>query len=174
MCKVGIFLIGIDLYHSTSSLFQKLILHKTGSYLDLIVHIIGLMTLLLAYRGRVKRNIAGKVVLPVMIVNGFKQLVAGQFVTFVDNSTQEAAADDGDDNAAGMIQFDKLRFFDNPHVDNVERLMVVKTLLFVMVMAKLAFQGDDSCVGENEWFPWQQQEESANVVETSSEVKKKD
>ena len=75
----------------------------------------------------------------------------------------------------------KLRFFDNPHVDNVERLMVVKTLLFVMVMAKLAFQGDDSCVGENEWFPWQQQEqqqqqqqqESANVVETS-EVKKKD
>ncbi|KAL7450906.1 hypothetical protein ACHAWC_002761 [Mediolabrus comicus] len=107
MCKVGIFLIGIDLYHSTSTLFQKLILHKTGSYLDLIVHIIGLMTLLLAYRGRVKRNIAGKVVLPVMI---------------------------------------------------------------------LAFQGDDSCVGENEWFPWQQQhQESANVVvEKSSEVKKKD
>ena len=45
-----------------------------------------------------------------------------------------------------------------------------------MVMAKLAFQGDDSCVGENEWFPWQQQhQESANVVvEKSSEVKKKD
>ena len=173
MCKVGIFLIGIDLYHSTSTLFQKLILHKTGSYLDLIVHIIGLMTLLLAYRGRVKRNIAGKVVLPVMIVNGFKQLVAGQFVTFVDNSTLQAEDYDGGDNAAGMIQFDKLRFFDNPHVDNVERLMVVKTLLFVMVMAKLAFQGDDSCVGENEWFPWQQQE-SANVVENKSEVKKKD
>jgi len=171
MCKVGIFLIGIDLYHSTSTLFQKLILHKTGSYLDLIVHIIGLMTLLLAYRGRVKRNIAGKVVLPVMIVNGFKQLLDGQFVTFVDNSTQ---AEDYD-GAAGL-QFDKLRFFDNPHVNNVERLMVVKTLLFVMVMAKLAFQGDDSCVGENEWFPWQQQhQESANVVvEKSSEVKKKD
>ena len=171
MCKVGIFLIGIDLYHSTSTLFQKLILHKTGSYLDLIVHIIGLMTLLLAYRGRVKRNIAGKVVLPVMIVNGFKQLIAGQFVTFVDNSTQ--AEDGGDGDVAGL-QFDKLRFFDNPHVDNVERLMVVKTLLFVMVMARLAFQGDDSCVGENEWFPWQQQQqESASVVETS-EVKKKD
>ena len=108
MCKVGIFLIGIDLYHSTSTLFQKLILHKTGSYLDLIVHIIGLMTLLLAYRGRVKRHIAGKVVLPVMVVNGFKQLVAGQFVTFVDNSTQ--AEDYDGDNAAGMIQFDKLRF----------------------------------------------------------------
>ena len=169
MCKVGIFLIGIDLYHSTSTLFQKLILHKTGSYLDLIVHIIGLMTLLLAYRGRVKRNIAGKVVLPVMIVNGFKQLVAGQFVTFVDNSTQ--AEDYDGDNAAAMIQFDKLRFFDNPHVDNVERLMVVKTLLFVMVMAKLAFQGDDSCVGENEWFPWQQQD--GCVVEKSG-VKKKD
>lgn len=129
------------------------------------------MTLLLAYRGRVKRNIAGKVVLPVMIVNGFKQLLDGQFVTFVDNSTQ---AEDYD-GAAGL-QFDKLRFFDNPHVNNVERLMVVKTLLFVMVMAKLAFQGDDSCVGENEWFPWQQQhQESANVVvEKSSEVKKKD
>jgi hypothetical protein len=173
MCKVGIFLIGIDLYHSTSTLFQKLILHKTGSYLDLIVHIIGLMTLLLAYRGRVKRNIAGKVVLPVMIVNGFKQLLDGQFVTFVDNSTQ-AEDYDGDNNAAGL-QFDKLRFFDNPHVNNVERLMVVKTLLFVMVMAKLAFQGDDSCVGENEWFPWQQQhQESANVVVEKSEVKKKD
>ncbi len=170
MCKVGIFLIGIDLYHSTSTLFQKLILHKTGSYLDLIVHIIGLMTLLLAYRGRLKRNIAGKVVLPVMIVNGFKQLVAGQFVTFVDNSTQ---AEDyhGDNNAAGMIQFDKLRFFDNPHAGNVERMMVVKTLLFVMIMAKLAFQGDDSCVGENEWFPWQQQD--GCVVEKSG-VKKKD
>ena len=88
-------------------------------------------------------------------------------------STTLHKEDAADNNAAGMIQFDKLRFFDNPHVDNVERLMVVKTLLFVMVMAKLAFQGDDSCVGENEWFPWQQQE-SANVVENKSEVKKKD
>ena len=140
------------------------------------MHIIGLMTLLLAYRGRVKRNIAGKVVLPVMIVNGFKQLIAGQFVTFVDNSTT-TAAEEGDGDAG--LQFDKLRFFDNPHVDNVERLMVIKTLLFVMVMARLAFQGDDSCVGENEWFPWQQQQqqqqqESASVVEDKSEVKKKD
>jgi regulator of replication initiation timing len=88
MCE-GILLIltGLDLYHSASTLFH-LIFHETTnsvSPLDLAVHIIALMTLLLAYHGRVRRSIAGEVVLPVMMVNGFKQLLAGQFITFGTN-----------------------------------------------------------------------------------------
>lgn len=154
MCKAGILLLGLDLYLSTSSLFKNLILHDIGSPLDLAIHMIALTTLLLTYRGSVKRSIAGKVVLPVMALNTFKQLMGGNFVTFV--STGEAS-----------FQIDKLSFFDNPNVDDVGRLMVVKSLFLSCAVAKLAFQGDDSCVGEKEWFPWQH----ANVV---NEEKKKE
>ena len=172
MCKIGILLIGLDLYSSASSLFQKLVLYKTGSYLDLTVHIIALLALLLAYRGSVKRSIAGRVVLPVMTVNGIKQLIDGKFITFVTTTTTT----DGDDILASgaLMKIDKISFFDNTHANNVERLMIIKSLLFVMVMAKLAFQGDDTCVGENEWFPWQRNCDCSggSVDEKKSEVKK--
>ena len=155
MCKVGIILIGLDIYHTASTLFQRLIIHKTGSPFELFVHLIALLTLLLAYRGRIKRSIAGKVVLPVMMVNGFQQLLAGQFVTF---STSE-----GEDDKMAL----EWSFFDNAHTSDYERLMVVKSLLFCGVMARLAFQGNHSCVGKDEWFPWQMAcgaEEGGEVV----------
>lgn len=145
MCKVGILLIGLDLYHSASTLFQSLILHKTGSPFDLAVHLIALLTLLMAYRGRVKRSIAGKVVFPVMMVNLMKQLMAGHFVTFV-TSTDSS----GEEKMALTWSF-----FNNSSCTDYERLMVVKSLLFCGVMFRIAFQGDDSCVGKDEWFPWQ-------------------
>ena len=150
MCKVGILLIGLDLYHSASTLFHSLLLQKIGSPLDLFVHIIALLTLLLAYRGRVKRSIAGKVVLPVMMVNAVKGMLAGQFISFETTSAASSIAA-GSDEKMNLTW----SFFDNTHTTDYERLMVIKSLLFCGVMARLAFQGDDSCVGENEWFPWQ-------------------
>jgi hypothetical protein len=170
MCKVGILLIGLDLYHSASTLFQRLILHQTDSSaspLDLAVHIIALMTLLLAYRGRVRRSIAGKVVLPVMMVNGFKQLIAGQFITFGGEDTTTTT---GSNNVL------EWSFFDNASTTNYERLMVVKCLLFCSVMARVAFQGDNSCVGKDEWFPWQNQFHCGDgaVVGDEKEMKKKE
>jgi hypothetical protein len=115
---------------------------------------IALMTLLLAYRGRVRRSIAGKVVLPVMMVNGFKQLLAGQFITFGDAAITTTTATGNNDGNSVALEWS---FFDNSNTTNYERLMVIKTLLFCSVMARLAFQGDDSCVGKDEWFPWQNQ-----------------
>ena len=154
MCKVGILLIGLDLYHSSSALFHSLLLHHVGSPLDLFVHIIALITLLLAYRGRVKRSIAGKVVLPVMMVNAVKGMLAGQFISFETTTTTTTAS-----SIAAAAADEKMNltwsFFDNTHTTDYERLMVIKSLLFCGVMARLAFQGDDSCVGESEWFPWQ-------------------
>lgn len=151
MCKVGILLIGLDLYHSASKLFQSLIIHKVGSPLDLAVHLIALLTLLFAYRGRIKRSIAGKVVLPVMMVNAVKQLIAGQFISFTTTTTAASAAATNEEKMNLTWSF-----FDNAHTTDYERLMVIKSLLFCGVMARLAFQGVDSCVGPNEWFPWQQ------------------
>jgi hypothetical protein len=158
MCKVGILLIGLDLYHSASTLFHSLLLHHVGSPLDLFVHIIALITLLLAYRGRVKRSIAGKVVLPVMMVNAVKGMLAGQFISFETTTTTTTTSSTPSSIAAGGSD-EKMNltwsFFDNANTTDYERLMVIKSLLFCGVMARLAFQGDDSCVGENEWFPWQ-------------------
>ena len=151
MCKVGILLIGLDVYHSASTLFHSLLLHHVGSPLDLFVHIIALLTLLLAYRGRVKRSIAGKVVLPVMMVNAVKGMLAGQFISFETSTTTAASSIAAADEKMNLTW----SFFDNANTTDYERLMVIKSLLFCGVMARLAFQGDDSCVGENEWFPWQ-------------------
>ena len=160
MCKVGILLIGLDLYHTASTLFQRLIIHKTGSPIELFVHLIALLTLLLAYRGRIKRSIAGKVVLPVMMVNGFQQLLAGQFVTFSTEGVEDKMA----------LEWS---FFDNANTTDYERLMVVKSLLFCGVMARLAFQGNHSCVGKDEWFPWQMAGAGCGAEEGSEEVEGK-
>jgi len=54
-------------------------------------------------------------------------------------------------------------FFNNSTCTDYDRLMVVKSLLFCGVMARLAFQGDDSCVGKDEWFPWQNVSGSCSV-----------
>ena len=103
-----------------------------------------------------KRSIAGKVVLPVMMVNAVKGMLAGQFISFETTTTTSSspssiAAAGGSDEKMNLTW----SFFDNTHTTDYERLMVIKSLLFCGVMARLAFQGDDSCVGENEWFPWQ-------------------
>ena len=102
-----------------------------------------------------KRSIAGKVVLPVMMVNAVKGMLAGQFISF--ETTTTASLSPSSIAAAGSGEKMNLTwsFFDNTHTTDYERLMVIKSLLFCGVMARLAFQGDDSCVGENEWFPWQ-------------------
>lgn len=160
MCKVGILLISLDLYHSASALFSNLIIHKTGSPLDLAAHILALLTLLLAYRGRVRRNVAGKVVLPVMMVNLIKQLIAGNFVTFLTNNNSDVESGN-----AKMVEWS---FFDNQSATGYDRLMVLKSVLFCGVMARLAFQGVGTCVGENEWFPWQ----SGGVCAKEEEGKK--
>lgn len=94
-----------------------------------------------------KRSIAGKIVFPVMMVNLFKQLLAGQFVTFVTSNSS------GEEEEARMAL--TWSFFNNSNCTDYDRLMVVKSLLFCGVMARIAFQGDDSCVGKDEWFPWQ-------------------
>lgn len=106
------------------------------------------------------------------MVNAVKQLVAGQFVTFTTAS----------DSSSNIDEKMKLTwsFFDNAHTTDYERLMVIKSLLFCGVMARLAFQGDDSCVGQNEWFPWQQRgvmsscggEEEEGAVDHHDEGKK--
>lgn len=76
------------------------------------------------------------------MVNLIKQLMAGQFVTFLTSSADERMA----------LTWS---FFNNDACTDYDRLMVVKSLSFCVVMARLAFQGDDSCVGKDEWFPWQ-------------------
>lgn len=165
MCKVGILLISLDLYHSASALFSNLIIHKTGSPLDLGAHILALLTLLLAYRGRVRRNVAGKVVLPVMMVNLIKQLIAGGFVTFLTNTDVVESSN------AKMVEWS---FFDNQSATGYDRLMVLKSMLFCGVMGRLAFQGVDTCVGENEWFPWHRGGVCEEIGEKEEEEVKKD
>ena len=104
----------------------------------------------MAYRGRVRRNIAGKVVLPVMMVNWFKLLLAGNFVTFLD--TAESTGIGSSNNGNKLLEWS---FFDNNSATGYDRLMVLKSALFCWVMFRLAFQGIDSFVGKDEWFPWQ-------------------
>ena len=123
------------------------------------------------------------------MVNGFKQLLVGHFVTFTNTTASTALGENSNNNEQQQQQQLQWSFFDNTTATNHERLMVLKTILFCGVMVRLAFQGDDSCVGPDEWFPWQmggcyckEEEENGNdddddngvVVEEKKETKKKE
>ncbi|EED88562.1 predicted protein [Thalassiosira pseudonana CCMP1335] len=128
MCKIGILLIGIDLYLSAYHLFRGLILTRsTNGLAALAAHLVALMALVLAFRGRIGRHVVGRIVLP---VEGVRILSDEGFIALMDESKRDSD-------------------------DVLTILMGMKSVMFLGVVAKMALGKDVSCVGEKEWFPWQ-------------------
>ena len=145
MCKIGIVAIGIDLYISAFQLFQTLILilqnpNADGSYsssskriiLDLIAHMFALMTLVQTFRGRVNRQAAGRIVMPVLAVK-----VALDLDKMMKLQQQSGDVSNGQSSSYGLV----------------DTLMIAKTALFLFITAKLAFGKDKSYISQDEWFP---------------------
>ncbi len=156
MCKIGVVSIGIDLYNSAYQQFVTLLLHfqlisplenasKTviadGSIrnviLSLTAHLLALMTLVQTFRGRVNRQVAGRVVFPVLAVKFMLQLEGIQRR----QKFQQQQEQEGD--VLGIQQILGVK----------EVLILIKSIVFIVITAKLAFGKDISYVEYDEWFP---------------------
>lgn len=135
MCKIGILAIGMDLYQSAFEHFQNVVLtllqqrddHNQPSIqrsdlMDLAAHLLALLTLVQAFRGRVNRQATGRIVFPVLAVKA-----AFEFVKV--------------DSSFGSIS----------GVKGI--LALIKSVLFLIITAKLAIGKDKSYVAHDEWFP---------------------
>lgn len=92
--------------------------------MDLTAHFVALMTLVLALRGRVNRQATGRVVFPVLAVKFVLEMEASQW------------------------QQKQVSTF-SVH----EILVIVKSVMFLIITAKLAFGKDTSYVASDEWLP---------------------
>jgi len=142
MCKLSILALGADLYYSAFKHFETLtIIIQYGQQVlppgsssiyriltDMTAYFIALMTLVLTFRGRVNRHIAGRIVLPVLTV---------KFMLEVQQLQQQRHQGEH-----GKIE-----------LSNMETMMFLKSVLLITITAKLAFGNDKSKVEANEWLP---------------------
>jgi len=142
MCKLSILALGADLYYSAFKHFETLtIIIQYGQQvlppgsssilrilMDMTAYFIALMTLVLTFRGRVNRHIAGRIVLPVLTV---------KFMLEIQHLQQQRQKDEH-----GKIE-----------LSNMETMMFLKSVLLITMTAKLAFGNDKSKVEANEWLP---------------------
>lgn len=141
MCKLSILALGADLYYSAFKHFETLtIIIQYGQQvsppgsssilrilMDMTAYFIALMTLVLTFRGRVNRHIAGRIVLPVLTV---------KFMLEIQQLQQQRQQGEH-----GKIE-----------LSNMETIMFLKSVLLITITAKLAF-GNKSKVEANEWLP---------------------
>ena len=173
MCKIGIVAIGIDLYTSAFQLFQTLILiiqhpNADGSYsssskrviFDLIAHMFALLTLVQTFRGRVNRQAAGRIVMPVLAVK-----VALDLDNMMKLQQQSDDVSNNDQSSSYSL---------------VDTLMIAKTAVFLFITAKLAFGKDKSYISRDEWFPkkksvasscWSNKEEGIDKGDNDGDTK---
>lgn len=142
MCKLSILALGADLYYSAFKHFETLtIIIQYGQQvlppgsssiyrilMDMTAYFIALMTLVLTFRGRVNRHIAGRIVLPVLTV---------KFMLEIQQLQQQRQQGEH-----GKIE-----------LSNMETMMFLKSVLLITITAKLAFGNDKSKVEANEWLP---------------------
>ena len=142
MCKLSILALGADLYYSAFKHFETLtIIIQYGQQVlppgsssiyriltDMTAYFIALMTLVLTFRGRVNRHIAGRIVLPVLTV---------KFMLEIQQLQQQRQQGEH-----GKIE-----------LSNMETIMFLKSVLLITITAKLAFGSVKSKVEANEWFP---------------------
>ena len=142
MCKLSILALGADLYYSAFKHFETLtIIIQYGQQvlppgsssilrilMDMTAYFIALMTLVLTFRGRVNRHIAGRIVLPVLTV---------KFMLEIQQLQQQRQQGEH-----GKIE-----------LSNMETIMFLKSVLLITITAKLAFGSDKSKVEANEWLP---------------------
>lgn len=144
MCKVGILLMAADLYISDYELFQSIVslffqttktaggeddgVDAMGTMFNFSAHLVALAALVLAYRGSVNRMVAGRIVLPVLVVKTLNLAVVKDNI----NGNRRAIGD--------FTGFDLA--------------LAAKSWALLGVALHLAFGGDKSCVGPDEWFPW--------------------
>ena len=151
MCKLGILAIGADLYYSAFRHFKTLVFilqHQqqqlqpgiSRKVIDLLAHFIALMTLILTWRGRVNRQTAGRIVLPVIGVQFMIDLLVLQ------QNRQK--------NEVGKLE-----------LNGLETLWFLKSVLFLTIVIKLAIGKDRSYVACGEWFPRRSSEEPSPVSE---------
>ena len=142
MCKLSILALGADLYYSAFKHFETLtIIIQYGQQvlppgsnsilrilMDMTAYFIALMTLVLTFRGRVNRHIAGRIVLPVLTV---------KFMLEIQQLQQQRQQGEH-----GKIE-----------LSNMETIMFLKSVLLITITAKLAFGSDKSKLEANEWLP---------------------
>ncbi|KAL7527311.1 hypothetical protein ACHAWF_002129 [Thalassiosira exigua] len=139
MCKIGVLAIGVDLYTSAFQHFQVLLIVLQQQQdmrrvaVDLAVHFLALMTLVQTFRGRVNRQVAGRITFPVLAV---------KFALELGRLAREVS---GGEDAIGPIFVVK------------EFLVIAKSVVFLMITGKLAFGKDSSYVAHDEWFPRKRQ-----------------
>jgi len=158
MCKVGILLMAVDLYISDYGLFLSLVslffpttktagddvgVDAMGTTFNFFAHLVALAALVLAYRGSVNRMIAGRVVLPVLVVKTLNLAVVKDNI----HGNRRAIGD-----FAGL-----------------DLVLAAKSWALLGVALHLAFGGDKSCVGQDEWFPWSKNHGSGEEEELSEE-----
>lgn len=144
MCKAGILALGADLYFSAFRQFEGLIrilqyqqTMQLGSstgipriLMDLTAHFVALMTLILTFRGRVNRQTAGRVVLPVLVV---------KFMLEVEVLQRQHKVHDGETQIM---------------LSRNDTLMFLKSVLFLTIIVKVAFfDKDTTCIACDEWLP---------------------
>ena len=159
MCKVGILLMAADLYISDYELFLSLVsifFHVTktaggdddgvdamGAMFNFSAHLVALAALVLAYRGSVNRMVAGRIVLPVLVVKTLNLAVVKDNI----NGNRRAIGDFAGSDLA----------------------LAAKSWALLGVALHLAFGGDKSCVGPDEWFPWSKNHASGEEEEFGEE-----
>lgn len=153
MCKIGVLAIGADLYQSAFRHFQTLVAAALSSYdggaaaaaamgeidddgrdlksvaFDLLAHLVAMLTLVQTFRGRVNRQVAGRVTFPVLAVK-----LALQMESYSKIRLEE---EDGGSLESTTKQVASL----------------IKSAIFLIITAKLAFGKDVSYVARDEWFP---------------------
>ena len=108
--------------------------------MDMTAYFVALMTLVLTFRGRVNRHIAGRIVLPVLTV---------KFMLEIQQLQQQRQQGEH-----GKIE-----------LSNMETIMFLKSVLLITITAKLAFGSDKSKVEANEWLPKSNSSETDSASE---------
>ena len=159
MCKAGILALGADLYFSAFRQFEGLIrilqhqqTMQLGSstgipriLMDLTAHFVALMTLILTFRGRVNRQTAGRVVLPVLVV---------KFMLEVEVLQRQHKVHDGGETQIMLSRNDTLMF--------------LKSVLFLTIIVKVAFfDKDTTCIACDEWLPMRGNGNKSDALSTT-------
>ena len=113
--------------------------------MDLTAHFVALMTLILTFRGRVNRQTAGRVVLPVLVV---------KFMLEVEVLQRQHKVHDGGETQIMLSRNDTLMF--------------LKSVLFLTIIVKVAFfDKDTTCIACDEWLPMRGNGNKSDALSTT-------
>ena len=113
--------------------------------MDLTAHFVALMTLILTFQGRVNRQTAGRVVLPVLVV---------KFMLEVEVLQRQHKVHDGGETQIMLSRNDTLMF--------------LKSVLFLTIIIKVAFfDKDTTCIACDEWLPMRGNGNKSDALSTT-------